>query len=114
MGVKVIKSAPWTKRNGSAKGDLLGKDIMDIIANEIEFCELTDFPYSDKTQMSSINYRIKRIFESEFRRRIGKYKKLHMPFTLTRVKDKDGTCHYYGTFSVASWKRQIEEAKQEE
>ena len=110
MGVKVIDKIPVEFH--SSKFDLLAIDLLEIIHNDIECCELTDFPYSDKTGMASINADSKRVFTREFRKLTGKnISRDDVPFFIKRAKEKDGTCKYYAYFATNTWHKMIDNAR---
>ena len=109
MGIKIIESIPYTLTSKSNKFELLAADINEIIAKEIEVCELINFPYSDKTSLSMIN--IDSLFQREFYRRTGKrLDRNSVPFIMQRAKDENGTSHVYARFAVATWRKLIDEA----
>lgn len=115
MGVKPLKEIPRSKMmNSNAKRNRLRADILEIIQKEMKCFEITDFPYSDKTGMSSIDYIIKRILRHELHDITGKWRDFDSPIAITRIKESDGKCRYCGTFNVESWKQIIEKLSSEE
>ena len=115
MGVKPLKEIPWSKMmNSNAKSNRLRADILEIILKEMKYFEITDFPYSDKTGMSSIDFIVKQILRHELHDITGKWRDFNSPITITRIKEPDGKCRYCGTFNVESWKRIIEKISSEE
>ena len=109
MGVKIIESIPQTH---SSKYDMLILDMWEIINNRIECCELTDFPYSDKTGIGEINNNAKCVFARAFREATSKRIDINkIPFRIIREKQKDGTCKYYAYFATSTWDMLIEKAR---
>ena len=119
MSVKVIDKSEFSAKKAGGKQELLAADIREIVANRIEYCELEDFPYSDKTAMSEILRNMIPVFAEEFKKESGVYPKGFSrrywdcswtpPFVMRRIKKDDGT-HVYGTFYVKTWEREIKEA----
>lgn len=119
MGVKVLDN-PVSSKAGGQKQQLLMADMTEIIKNRIQYCELTDFPYSDKTSISSIMDYIVHPIAELFKLDAGVYPtgyhkhwgfpQWQPPIIMRRVKESDGT-HMYVTFNIAAWNREIEEAK---
>lgn len=112
MGIRIVDASETMK--GSGKFETLAIDLLEIINNRIEYCELTDFPYSEKTSIGSILSDSKRVFVSEFWKLTNKrIKREEVPFVMKRTKDADGKTHVYARFAVNTWDAMIRRAKEE-
>ena len=115
MGVKEIDKNEFYMSKPSSKRALFKADILEILRKRIEYCELTDFPYSMKTGISDILSQARNVFAHEYRMLTGKRLKspLDVPFIMTKTKNADGTMCIRCAFNVHRWDEMIKEAKEE-
>lgn len=114
MGIKALKEHEISgNRNSSGKFAMLSADIMQIIDERVPFCELTEFPYSDKTALSEVQRNVNSICDNVFFDRTGKRLKFNsrVPIiALRRERDEKGNQHIYAKFYTAIWDRLVLES----
>ena len=116
MAIKQIDKETFYSVKPSDKKALFLNDIREIYVNNIEYCELLDFPYSKKSVLNDVARYARAFLAGEYCKLTGKRIKSYdsIPFIMTKVTDENKDIHIYCAFNVNAWNRMIKEAKENE
>ena len=104
MNIKEIDPSEFYQRKKDSKSILFKEGIQKILDNRIEFCELTDYPYSFATSVNDIVGQAHCVLGKEFRKITGKrIDKNCIPFKMRKIKDSNNNYHIYCHFDVQTW-----------
>ena len=112
--VKQMDRQLYYKKNNTKKQDILTDDILEIIMNRVEYCELTEFPYSLNSNVHNAAKQAMHIVKCKFHDITGVWlSDNEVPFAMHRIVDEDGTPHVYCRFNIVLWDRLIEQKRKE-